>query len=48
MKNKLTQEKVFEEIGIGLKPTNELVSGLIELFFNTVHSVNSCDYTVNS
>jgi putative acetyltransferase len=45
MKYKLTQEIIFEEIEIGLKPTNELVCGLIELFFNTVHSVNSDDYT---
>ena len=45
MKNKLKQEIVFEENRIVLKPTNELVCELIELFFNTVHSVNNDDYT---
>ena len=45
MKKKLTREIIFDEIGIGLKPTNELVSRLIELFFDTVHSVNISDYT---
>ena len=45
MKKQLTPVIVFEEIDIGLKPTNELVSRLIELFFGTVHSVNVGDYT---
>jgi putative acetyltransferase len=36
---------VFEEKEIGSEPTNELVLRLTELFFDTVHSVNVCDYT---
>jgi putative acetyltransferase len=45
MKKQLTREIVFEEIEIGLKPTNKLVSLLIELFFDAVHTVNMGDYT---
>ncbi len=45
MKNKATPEIVFEEIEIGLKPGNELLNRLIELFFDTIHSVNTVDYT---
>ena len=45
MKKQLTTVIIFEEIEIGLKPTNKLVCKLIELFFGTVHSINVGDYS---
>jgi putative acetyltransferase len=45
MKTKLTHNIIFEEKEMGLKPTDDLVNGLIKLFSDTVHSVNVVDYT---
>jgi hypothetical protein len=45
MKTRLTQRIVFDEKEMGLKPTKGLVKQLTILFFDTVHSVNKCDYT---
>ena len=45
MKTGLTPEILFEENEIGSKPTNGLVKQLTELFSETVHSVNTSNYT---
>ena len=44
MKTGLTPKILFEENEIGSTPTKGLVKQLTQLFFDTVHSVNICDY----